>query len=138
MRNGNRRLRQFALAFAAMAGGFAAISNPAAADDRERITVLEENDGLFFNSDKHYTQGFRISDMHPVAPDGIWNGGFNLLGSVLPIFTPGGTRQESLFLGQSIFTPKNTQLRPPDPRDRPYAGWLYFGSSLLQETNGRM
>jgi lipid A 3-O-deacylase len=138
MRNSNRRLLRLAIAFAAMAGGLGAIANPTAAADRERITVLEENDGLFFNSDKHYTQGFRVSDQHSVAPGDMWNGGFDLLGSLVPIFAPGGTRQESLFLGQSIFTPKNTQLRPPDPRDRPYAGWLYFGSSLLQETNGRM
>src|SRR6266404_4771860 len=28
-----------------------------------RITILEENDSLYFNSDKHYTQGLRISDL---------------------------------------------------------------------------
>jgi hypothetical protein len=29
-------------------------------------------------------------------------------------------------------------LSPPDPHDRPYAGWLYVGTSLLQETNRNM
>src|SRR5207245_9795218 len=85
-----------------------------------------------------YTHGLCISDLHRVAPDGFWSGAFDLIGSITPIFTPGGTRQHALFLGQSIFTPKNLQLRPPDPRDRPYAGWLYVGASLLQETNKRM
>lgn len=28
-------------------------------------------------------------------------------------------------MGQRIFTPTKTYLDPPDPRDRPYAGWLY-------------
>ena len=30
-----------------------------------------------------------------------------------------------LALGQNIYTPDNTFWVPPDPRDRPYAGWLY-------------
>src|SRR5262249_2102051 len=36
--------------------------------------------------------------------------------------------------GQSIFTPEDLTLRIPDPRDRPYAGWLYLGSTLTRET----
>ncbi len=128
MRKSDRQLLRLALAVAVVAGGFVAMENRAWGDDRDRITILEENDGLFFNSDKHYTQGFRISDLHPVTAPGFWNGAFDLLGSVAPIFAPGGNRQESLFLGQSIFTPKNTQLRPPDPRDRPYAGWIESAS----------
>ena len=43
-----------------------------------------------------------------------------------------------MFLGQSIFTPQNLTLKPPDPRDRPYAAWLYAGTSLLQESNRHM
>src|SRR6266540_1765492 len=138
MRKSERRLLGIAFALAVIAGVPVGFEKPARGQDRERITILEENDSLFFNSDKHYTQGFRISDLHPVTAPGFWNGAFDLLGSVAPLFAPGGNRQESLFLGQSIFTPKNTQIRTPDPRDRPYAGWLYFGASLLQETNGRM
>jgi hypothetical protein len=138
MRKIEWRLVRIALAMAVAASGLVSFNNDARGEDRERITVLEENDGLFFNSDKHYTQGFRISDLHPVTTPGVWNSAFDALGSFVPIFAPGGNRQESLFLGQSIFTPKNTQLRPPDPRDRSYAGWLYVGASLLQETNSRM
>ena len=133
-----RYLPRIALALTVIAGALVGMEDPARSEDRERITVLEENDGLFFNSDKHYTQGFRTSDLHPVTASGFWNSAFDLLGSFAPIFAPGGNRQESLFLGQSIFTPKNTQITPPDPRDRPYAGWLYFGASLLQETDSRM
>src|SRR5260221_560997 len=39
---------------------------------------------------------------------------------------------------RSLFPPKNLRLKPPDPRDRPYAGWAYLGASLLQESGGRM
>ncbi len=29
-------------------------------------------------------------------------------------------------IGQRIYTPANTDITPPDPGDRPYAGWLYL------------
>jgi lipid A 3-O-deacylase len=109
-----------------------------------RFTALEENDSLFFNSDKHYTQGLRLSDLIGGTPEpgGLWDGAFNLL-NIGPFFNPGGTRKTALFGGQSIFTPKSLSLKPPDPRDRPYAGWLYGGLSMLEESpltfdNGRM
>ena len=99
---------RLSLAATIIAGALVGIDNTVRGQDQERITVLEENDSLFFNSDKHYTQGFRISDLHPVRAPGFWDGAFDLLGGFAPIFAPGGNRQESLFLGQSIFTPKNT------------------------------
>src|SRR5882762_3290940 len=109
------------------------------ADDAGRFTVLEENDSLFFNSDKHYTQGLRLSDLSPaLEPERDWNGVFGLVGGNTPLLQSGRDRRVALFIGQSIFTPKNLSLRPPDPRDRPYAGWLYIGASLLQETDRRM
>ena len=121
----------------------------ARAGDADRITVLEENDSLYFNSDKHYTQGLRLSDFAPeIGSQSGWNGPFDLASSIAPIFlrdgaSPDGSageyaRRYALFLGQSIFTPSNLTLRPPDPSDRPYGGWLYVGASLLQESNRHM
>ncbi|HXR85631.1 MAG TPA: lipid A deacylase LpxR family protein [Stellaceae bacterium] len=104
-----------------------------------RSTVLEENDSLYFNSDKHYTQGLRLSLLSPVLTAGGWTDGvFNFLGNVPMVFANGAQapRRVAWFLGQSIFTPKNLDIKPPSSRDRPYAGWLYVGPSLLQETNG--
>lgn len=110
----------------------------AAAQNSVRTTILEENDSLYFNSDKHYTQGFRVSALLPDSPmpGGVWDGIYNFVG-IGPTFVPGGTRRTSFFIGQSIFTPKEIAVRPPDPRDRPYAGWLYGGASLMQENQGR-
>ena len=104
-----------------------------------RTTLLEENDSLYFNSDKHYTQGLRLSFLSPaLAPGGWADGIFNFVGNIPTVFANGAQSQRrvSWFVGQSIFTPKNLDIKPPDPRDRPYAGWLYVGPSLLQETNG--
>jgi lipid A 3-O-deacylase len=104
----------------------------------DRLTLLEENDSLYFHSDKHYTQGLRIDDLSPaLAPDSGWNAPFDFLARHSPVFAgPYAARRYALFFGQSIFTPKNLTLRPPDPHDRPYAGWLYGGASLMQDEAG--
>lgn len=111
------------------------------ADDKDRFVILEENDSLFFNSDKHYTQGLRLSNLSPsIGAESGWNGPFDWAGGILPVFREeeGGqrSRRYSLLLGQNLFTPKNLAIRPPERRDRPYAGWLYAGVSLLQESAG--
>jgi hypothetical protein len=119
----------------------AAMPATARADDRQRITVLEENDSLYFDSDRHYTQGLRLSYLGPdVAADSFWAKPFDFLDSFLPIF-PGDAKERSrryaLSLGQSIFTPDDIHVSPAPPDDRPYAGWLYAGASLLQDSDRR-
>jgi len=106
------------------------------ATDAWRTTILEENDSLYFNSDKHYTQGLRLSALSPALAEPWVNGIYDFIGTVPTVFAPGGTRRVAFMAGQSIFTPKNLDIRPPDARDRPYAGWLYGGISLLQESGG--
>ena len=108
---------------------------PARAGGKERVTALEENDSLYFNSDRHYTQGVRFSYAGPdVVPGSAWNGPFDFLSGVPSLFEASGARRYALILGQSIYTPKEIGLDPPDPADRPYAAWLYAGAGLLQET----
>lgn len=111
-------------------------------DDSQRLSVILENDSLFFDSDKHYTQGLRIGYLGPDVKSGSrWNGPFDLLGGLLPVFQMGEgkrSRRYALSVGQSFFTPSVIATDPPDPRDRPYAGWLYLGADLLQDTNQRM
>ena len=115
---------------------FMGIQGVARADGADRFTVLEENDSLYFNSDKHYTQGLRASDFAPaIGPKSGWNFPFKLANGIAsPIFRDQGTasdnqppdytRHYAVFLGQSIFTPQNLALKPPDRHDRPYGGWL--------------
>lgn len=118
---------------------------PAAAADDDaggRFTIVEENDSLPFGSDKHYTQGLRLSYLGPpvVGPGGFWSAPFEAASFVLPWMRENAetrTRRYAIIVGQSLFTPKDKQASPPDPADRPYAGWLYGGISLLQETDHR-
>lgn len=106
------------------------------ADDVHRFTLLEENDSLYADSDRHYTQGLRLSVLSPViGPQDGSNGVFDL---IYPWDVGPSVRRVGFFLGQSIFTPEDTALPYPDSRDRPYGAWLYAGVSLLQETNRRM
>jgi hypothetical protein len=112
------------------------------ADDGQRLSVIEENDSLFFESDEHYTQGLRISWLGPDVEEGSgWNEPFDLLAGLLPVFAEGEaerSRRYALSFGQSFFTPEVLTADPPDPDDRPYAGWLYLGVDLLQDTDRRM
>jgi lipid A 3-O-deacylase len=127
------------LFFLPAAGCILSLTADAYAEDQGRFTILEENDSLFFNSDKHYTQGLRLSNLSPtLVPESGWNEMFDLVDGNTPILQSGRDRRIALFLGQSIFTPKNLSVKPPDPQDRPYAGWLYVGASLLQDTDRQM
>jgi lipid A 3-O-deacylase len=114
----------------------AGASAPARADDTHRLSILEENDSLFFNSDKHYTQGLRFSYLEP-AQDGTWDRWYDLVANVPTLFVADGDRmrQAAILGGQSLFTPKNLALTDPSAHDRPYGGWLYGGVSLMQENN---
>jgi hypothetical protein len=129
------------LATATLIGGLLMAPNLGRAEDAGRVTVLEENDSLTNNTDKHYTQGLRLSWLGPdVERDSAWNGPFDFLDRAAGLFS-GGTvdrsRRWDLQFGQSLFTPKDLQMKPPNPKDRPYAAWAYLGAGLIQETDHR-
>ena len=115
---------------------------PARAEERGRFAIIEENDFLQpQGTDRHYTQGAMLSYLSPLLDSGgIASQVYGPLGSLLPIFQPGlGVRRKfDVVAGQSIFTPREYHRFPLNPNDRPFAGWLYTGGSLLQETGGTM
>jgi hypothetical protein len=89
-----------------------------------------END-LFGGSDRYYTAGWQLSWRSPdyEPPRAIrWLTDLGLL------LLPRGTPRWGLAFGQQIFTPEDTDLRNPDPRDRPYAGWLYGALTVSSYT----
>ena len=106
------------------------------AAEKGELSIIEENDSLFSDSDKHYTQGARASYLSAPLTAGWRYDAFDFLG---PLFHGSADQQRRfdwIVLGQSIYTPMNLKLNPPSATDRPYAGWLYTGGELLQENGG--
>ena len=140
MRAGRRRAGLRPLAGAALLlVALMAESHAAAQDTRWTETVLEEDD--FWapqNHDEYYTHGIRFS---ATSEDiiGPWERPFNWINDLLPIFPASGERSRRynlIPLGQNMYTPRDPTAFNPDPRDHPYAGWLYGGVGLMQDTPG--
>lgn len=94
------------------------------------FTLQVENDAVSTRTgttDEYYTSGLRLgyTTGTNAVPGFLANAGRAVWGD--------GVQRISIDLGQSIFTPHNTQLNPPDPHDRPYAGWLRASAQLLTD-----
>lgn len=112
------------------------LAHPARALDLDwTVTVIEEDD--FYgpdNRDRHYTHGIRFIGTSGDVRDPFWLAPFGWM----PLFPDGtASRRYEILGGQSMYTPEDTARSTPDPRDRPYAGWLYGGVGLLQDTGTR-
>ncbi len=99
-----------------------------AAPQSGRVTIVGENDALAPSpTDRWYTSGLELrylsAPLNPAAVPSLLNP------------TPVRQQRFELILGQTIFTPADLRVNPPDPTDRPYAGWLYFGGGLYQESS---
>lgn len=102
------------------------------ADPASIITLNAENDAVSTyrgTSDQYYTAGQRLS----------YTSGTEQLPAFLTEFGRtvwgDGVQRISIDLSQSIFTPRNTQARVPNPLDRPYAAWLHTDASLIHDTD---
>ena len=115
---------------------FALSSVPARAlppqDPNNIVTIQAENDAvttLSGTSDQYYTSGLRVA----------WTSATDDYGVARPIQDLGhtiwgdGVQRVSIGLDQSIFTPRDTQISPPDPDDRPYAADLILTVRLLTD-----
>jgi len=97
-------------------------------DPSNTFTVQIENDALN-GTDRYYTSGLRLGWTSPTdsLPAGLSRIGHAILGD--------GQQRIALDLSQTLFTPFDTQISPPDPTDRPYAGVLLGSASLIQDTD---
>ncbi len=87
-----------------------------------------ENDAVA-GTDRYYTSGLRLGYTSPTGkvPDFVADLGHAVWGD--------GVQRISISLTQPLFTSSNTQISPPDPTDRPYAGELLAQVSLIQDTS---
>lgn len=91
-------------------------------------SFTSEND-LFGGTDRNYSNGLRIERVSPAN-------------DVFPILNWAAERlpfldlerrdlRQGLALSHAIFTPEDISQNPPDPDDRPYAGWLYLSGTVV-------
>jgi hypothetical protein len=113
-------------------------SGVASADSGWTLSILEEDD--FWapdNRDRHYTHGIRLSATSGDVKSDFWQAPFRWIDWIAPIFPEGhdiARRYNVIPLGQNMYTPEDFTRFNPDLRDRPYAGWLYGGVGLMQDT----
>lgn len=115
-------------------------TGPAAAQTEPRTdlggiwTMRAENDKistLAGGSDQNYTSGVQL----------VWTSGED----AAPDFAAGvahwlwgdGKVRIGFGISQQFFTPVNTALQTPDPRDRPYAGYLAGTASLIEDSGNK-
>ncbi len=80
-----------------------------------------END-VIAGTDRDYTNGALLSYVGP-ENDLPWIG--RLARDNLGWLTKANSWHMTYGLGQNMYTPENISIDPPDPSDRPYAGFLY-------------
>lgn len=98
------------------------------------ISTYFEND-LFAGTDRYYTNGAKISwtstDLERFADTPYANPLLPLIEHLPFVNNPAFQKNLALSIGQSIYTPDNTETTTPILNDRPYAGWLYAEVGLI-------
>jgi lipid A 3-O-deacylase len=98
------------------------------------LTFYSENDKYFAGTDQHYTNGFKVSalsgNLARVSPEQMYKpvqAAARLLGPLVPA---GEAYKLGVSLGQNLYTPVDTATTAFLPADRPYAAWLYVGTTF--------
>ncbi len=101
------------------------------------LTFYFENDA-FAGTDRDYTNGARISwtspSLNKFSDDPAAGSVAGFFDDAPLMGDSGYTRNVAVFIGQSLYTPVNTQANSLVPNERPYAGWLYGGLGLVWKT----
>ena len=126
------------MAFRTIPALAAALLLPAAAawaqpkpDTASILTLQDENASISAGNptDRLYTNGLRLEWTSPtgMVPGFLADLGHSLWGD--------GLQRIGAGLSQQIYTPIDTNAVPPNPRDRPYAGYLAANFTLLSDTD---
>lgn len=104
-------------------------------DPKGTLSVTYEND-KFGNTDRQYTNGFRLSYLSATTEIPDWMD--RLRGDLAPVLSSSGAVRWGLSFGQNLYTPDDTGRRTLITDDRPYAAWTYFSFSLMTDTGDRL
>ena len=98
------------------------------------FSILFEND-IFYHTDRDYTNGVQLAWTTSPDQSSDWA---TRTARMLPFFSETGEVRTNYALGQNIYTPSNLHLSDPLPTDRPYAGFLYLGLGVIDETDQQL
>ncbi len=111
-------------------------------EDSSTFSVRFEND-LFTNTDRHYTNGVKLSwtspDLTSYAENKDlpqWSHG--LIRRLPYINEPDQIRNVTFSLGQNMYTPSDISRTDLMEQDRPYAGWTYGGAAFHSKSSNRL
>ena len=115
----------------------AAAEHPAKWGDLFRtsaFSMVTENDKYFAGTDRHYTNGLKLSFLGETRLDESPHL-VQEVAKYVPTLNSETARQQTykvgVSLGHNTYTPSDTETSAPILTDRPYAGWLY-GSLIFQ------
>jgi hypothetical protein len=98
-------------------------------DEDDWVATFQVENEFFIpgkNDDRYYTQGLQLNVLTPSRSSPIAG-----QARELPFLDPDARYRGGFVIGQSIYTPEDLTLPEPDPKDRPYAGWLYLGGEVM-------
>lgn len=104
--------------------------NKGALDDKF-ITLTFENDSIGQGSDQNYTNGARLSyfDLNASFPDIA-----HQIADYVPTFSINSTSSIFYSIGQNLYTPSDITSREQNPKDRPWAAFLYGSMGMTTLT----
>ncbi|MEQ9176073.1 MAG: lipid A deacylase LpxR family protein [Alphaproteobacteria bacterium] len=128
-----------------LAMGLATGVAPALAADPEvdsaptSLNLVVENDKFIPGAtDRHFTNGLRLSWVSPVEAFPAWTRPLShLIDLLAPDHGLARARWVGGAIGQNMYTPEDISRTDPIPDDRPYAGWLYGGLILTERRGDR-
>lgn len=135
------RAALLAAALFAPAAAAAAADCPFERADSGRIVGVQVENDVVADIDRHYTNGIRFAFVTAEKETGAlaqmqdW---VKTASAYIPLFDPSGKQRVSFAFGQNMYTPESIRVRPPDPKDRPYAGWLYGSAAIVSEACNRL
>lgn len=92
------------------------------------VSIQTENDLFARSGDRYYTNGLQLSILKKEPPP-AW---LAKIAEWTPFYQQGsGLNLVQYTVGQKIFTPNDTETSTVVADDRPYAGYLYFGATLM-------
>jgi len=99
------------------------------------LTLTAENDLFGSGADRNYTSGVRLGwfDTGAATPAVA-----RVIDPFIPMFSVNNTTSVHYSLGQNLYAPRNLLTSTPDPKDRPYAAFLYGSMGLRSLTDNRL